>query len=188
VQGNEAGGHVRGYAALLPLLSAVVERVSVPVLAAGGIGDGRGLAAVLAAGAAGARIGTRFIATAESGAHAQYKEAVINAQAGSTEITDAFAVCELCATSPRARILRSSIDAVKAHQGDTVGEGTFAGETFPVVRGSGFPPGATATGDISAMAMYASDAVAAVHQIEPAADVLRSIVDEAERLLRERGT
>lgn len=73
VQGIEAGGHIRGQSPLLPLLSAVLDRVSVPVVAAGGIGNGRGLAAVLAAGAAAARIGTLFIATDESGAHETYK-------------------------------------------------------------------------------------------------------------------
>jgi nitronate monooxygenase len=111
---------------------------------------------------------------------------VVSASAGSTEITDAFAECELCATSPRARTLRSCIEAVHAFQGDTVGEGTFAGETFPLPRGSGFPPGAATSGEVAAMAMYASDAVAAVRKIEPAGEVLRAMADEAERLLRAR--
>src|SRR5713101_112284 len=61
-QGIEAGGHIRGRLSLLPLLSAVLDAVSVPVLAAGGIGTARSVAAVLFAGAAGARVGTRFIA------------------------------------------------------------------------------------------------------------------------------
>ena len=93
VQGVEAGGHVRGYGALLPLLGAVLDEIELPVLAAGGIGGGRAIAAVLAAGAAGARMGTRFIATDESGAHPAYKQAVVDASAGSTAISDAFAIC-----------------------------------------------------------------------------------------------
>ena len=121
VQGIEAGGHVRGHGALLPLLSAVLDVTDVPVLAAGGIGDGRALAAVLAAGADGARIGTRFIATVESGAHPEYKGAVLEARAGSTEITSAFAQCALCATSPRARVLRSCVGVLAAFSGATVG-------------------------------------------------------------------
>lgn len=186
VQGDEAGGHVRGDASLLPLLSTVVEALRIPVLAAGGIGDGRALAAVLAAGASGARVGTRFIATQESGAHAAYKEAVVAASAGSTEITDAFAVCPLCATRPRARILRSCIEAVHAFNGDVVGHAVIGGESVPVERGSGLPPGASCTGDVSAMAMYASDAVAAVHKIEPAAKVIEEMSAVAEDLLRRR--
>jgi NAD(P)H-dependent flavin oxidoreductase YrpB (nitropropane dioxygenase family) len=66
-QGVEAGGHVRGKVSLLTLLSQVLDSVKVPVLAAGGIGSGRPLAAVLAAGASGVRVGTRFIAAAEAG-------------------------------------------------------------------------------------------------------------------------
>ena len=68
-QGVEAGGHVRGKVSLLTLLSQVLDSVKVPVLATGGIGSGRALAAVLAAGASGARVGTRFIAATEAGAH-----------------------------------------------------------------------------------------------------------------------
>jgi len=61
-QGIEAGGHIRGQLGVLQLLTEVVEAVKVPVLAAGGIGNARALAGVIAAGAAGARIGTRFLA------------------------------------------------------------------------------------------------------------------------------
>jgi nitronate monooxygenase len=175
VQGREAGGHVRGDTPLLPLLSSVLEAVDVPVLAAGGLGDRAAVDAVMAAGAAGVRIGTRFIATNESGAHPAYKQAVVDAGAGDTEITDAFAVCPLCATSPRARVLRRSIDAVHAADGEHVGEATWAGQTAPVPRGSGMPPGATATGHVEAMAMYAGESSAAVHAIVPAADVVAEL-------------
>lgn len=65
-RGSEGGGHGFAQVATLPLLQAVLERVTVPVLAAGGIGNARGLAAVLAAGAAGAWVGTAFVSCAES--------------------------------------------------------------------------------------------------------------------------
>ena len=67
-QGVEAGGHVRGTVALLPLLAGVLDAVSVPVVAAR-IASARSMAAALAAGASAVRIGTRFLATPESGAH-----------------------------------------------------------------------------------------------------------------------
>ena len=65
-QGIEAGGHVRGRIGLLPLLDGVLDAVNVPVLAAGGIATARTMAAALAAGADGVRVGTRFVAAAES--------------------------------------------------------------------------------------------------------------------------
>lgn len=184
VQGTEAGGHVRGHAALLPLLSAVLERVSVPVLAAGGIADGRGLAAVLAAGASGARMGTRFLATTESGAHAAYKQAVVAAGFGSTEITDAFSVCPLCATEPRVRVLRSCIDAVHDLQDEMAGETTMGGQPFPIPRGSGLPPGVLAQGRIDAMAHYAGESVGVIDRLVPAAELISELVATAERQLR----
>ncbi|MGK5114247.1 NAD(P)H-dependent flavin oxidoreductase [Geodermatophilus sp. CPCC 205506] len=100
VQGTEAGGHVRGSRPLRPLLAEVLAAVDVPVLAAGGIASGPALAAVLADGADGARIGTLFVATEESAAHPDYKRAVVDASSGSAVVTGAFATeCPLCATS-----------------------------------------------------------------------------------------
>jgi NAD(P)H-dependent flavin oxidoreductase YrpB (nitropropane dioxygenase family) len=79
-QGWEAGGHVRGTVATLPLIPAVVDVVgTTPVVAAGGIADGRGLAAVLALGAAGAWIGTRFLASLEATIHPRYRERLLSA-------------------------------------------------------------------------------------------------------------
>jgi hypothetical protein len=79
-QGWEAGGHVRGTVATMPLIPAVVDAVSpVPVVAAGGIADGRGLAAALALGASGAWIGTRFLASEEATIHPRYREHLLQA-------------------------------------------------------------------------------------------------------------
>jgi nitronate monooxygenase len=174
VQGTEAGGHVRGHSPLLPLLESVRGHLDLPVLAAGGIGDARAFAAALAAGADGVRAGTRFVATAESGAHPLYKQAVTNAAAGSTEITGAFSVCPLCATSPRARVLTSCVGALREVAGDTVGETTQGGQRVPVPRGHGTPPGAAATGHIDAMPMYAGESAAAITSVEPAAAILEA--------------
>ena len=174
VQGIEAGGHIRGRSPLLPLLEQVLARLDVPVLAAGGIGDGQAFAKVLDMGAAGARAGTRFVATAESGAHPDYKQAVADAGPDSTEITDAFPICPLCATVPRARVLRSCIHALRCLPGDTAGETILGGQRITVPRGHGLPPGPAATGHVEAMAMYAGESSAAIPAIEPAAQVIRS--------------
>ena len=184
VQGTEAGGHIRGETPLLPLLAAVVSVVTVPVLAAGGIADERTLAVVLAAGAAGARIGTRFIATQESGAHPEYVRAVLAAGPDTTEITDAFAVCPLCATRARARVLRSAIAAVDAITGENVGTlRTPRGEVSLPVR-AGLPPGRDVQGDVAAMALYAGQGTHLVTSIDPVEVVMRGLVEGAEALLR----
>ena len=80
-QGWEAGGHVWGGVATLPLVPAVVDAVSpVPVIAAGGIGDARGVAAVLALGAQAAWLGTRFLLAEEMPIHDEYARLLINAR------------------------------------------------------------------------------------------------------------
>ena len=174
VQGTEAGGHIRGHSPLRPLLESVLGQLDLPVLAAGGIGDGRGFAAALDVGAAGVRVGTRFIATTESGAHPAYKQAVVDVAGGSTEITDAFSVCPLCASVPRARVLRSCIHAVRDLPGETAGETTVAGRRISLPKGHGLPPGAAATGHVDAMAMYAGESAAAISAVEPVAHVIQS--------------
>ena len=88
VQGIEAGGrHSPGSVPLFSLLPTVVHAVRLPVIAAGGIVDGRGIAAALGYGAEAAQLGTRFIATSECPAHAVYKRAIVDAGAGSTVLT-----------------------------------------------------------------------------------------------------
>jgi nitronate monooxygenase len=181
VQGTEAGGHVRGQSPLLPLLESVLGRVEVPVLAAGGVGDARAFAAALAAGADGARAGTRFVAAAESGAHPAYKQAVADAAEGSTEITGAFSICPLCATVPRARVLRSCIGALRDLPGDTAGETMSGGRRITVPKGHGSPPGAAATGHIGAMPMYAGESAAGIYAVEPAAQIIQSWATAAQQ-------
>jgi nitronate monooxygenase len=184
VQGVEAGGHIRGSMPLLPLLAAVLRAVDVPVLAAGGITEPRSLAAVLAAGASGARLGTRFIAASESGAHPEYRLALLAAGPESTEITDGFAVCPMCATLPRARVLRSALEAVAAVEGETVATmATADGETAVPVR-AGLPPHKDVRGNIEAMALYAGTGVEAITDVRPAAEIVRELADGAEKLLR----
>jgi NAD(P)H-dependent flavin oxidoreductase YrpB (nitropropane dioxygenase family) len=87
-QGTEAGGHV-GWMASLPLVSMMVKAVApLPVLCAGGIGDGRGLAAALALGAEGVLLGTRFMATPEAPIHANFKQSIVNSDGHDTVLTE----------------------------------------------------------------------------------------------------
>lgn len=184
VQGTEAGGHVRGGIGLLPLLSEVLEVVAVPVLAAGGIATARDLAAVLAAGAAGARIGTRFIASTESGAHPKYVEKLLAAGGEDTVLTEAFSV--MWPNAPH-RVLRSSVEAAEKLSDDVIGEIAFSGMKMPVPRLSVISPSKTTTGSIEAMALYAGESVSNVTRIQPAAEIVRELIEGAERLLAVAG-
>ena len=184
VQGREAGGHVRGDTPLLALLAAVLRAVDVPVLAAGGIAEPRALAAVLAAGAAGVRVGTRFLAARESGAHPEYVLALLAAGPESTAITDAFADCMMCATLPRARVLRSAVEAVGSWGSGSVGTVSTGDGERPLPPRAGLPPHKGVHGQVHAMALYAGSAVEHVTEMRPAAEIVRELADGAEALLR----
>jgi NAD(P)H-dependent flavin oxidoreductase YrpB (nitropropane dioxygenase family) len=175
-QGIEAGGHIRGTLGLLPLLSQVLDAVRVPVLAAGGVGNGRALAAVLAAGAAGARCGTRFIAAEESAAHPVYVEALIRARAEDAVRTDRYHVrCPLCPSTHG--VLRSAIEAAESLPGDAVGEGQVGGQRFPIAKFQGVPPPIKPiSGHVEAMCLYAGQSVGDVHAVQPAAEIVAELV------------
>lgn len=184
-QGFEAGGHIRGTLGLLPLLSSVLDAVSVPVLAAGGIGSGRSIAGVLTAGAAGVRMGTRFIAAKESNAHPDYVKALIAARAEDSVRTDRFHVeCALCPSTHG--VLRQAIEAADAFQGEFVAEIEFDGERQQIARFRGIPPFKGFHGHIEAMACYAGQSVGDVKLVQPAAEIVAELVEDAERLLHAR--
>ena len=182
-QGMEAGGHVRGTVGLLSLLSDVLDAVPrVPVLAAGGIGTGRAMAAALAAGADGVRVGTRFVASEEAGVHPTYANALVAARAQDSIYTRTFHV-----GWPEAphRALRSAIDAAEAFQGEIVGKVVGLDETeVAVPRFGSRVPDRTATGEVAAMSLWAGQSVGAVRRVLPAREVVRELVEEAEQLLR----
>ncbi len=182
-QGIEAGGHIRGTLGLLPLMSSVLDEVSIPVLAAGGIGSGRSIAAVLTAGAAGVRMGTRFIAAEESNAHPDYVQAVIRARAEDSVRTNKFHVeCPLCPSTHG--VLRQAIEAADAFQGEYVAEIEFGGKRQQIARFRGVPPFKGFHGHIDAMACYAGQSVGDVKSIQPAAEIVADLVSDAESFIR----
>ena len=170
----------------MPLLDAVLSAVDVPVLAAGGIGSGRALAAVLAAGADGARIGTRFVAAEEAEAHPRYVEALIAARPTDTVRSDTFALDYPGAPH---RALRSSVAAVQTFQGDVVGEfvDPTDGDRVPVRRFQKLTITRHVSGAIEAMPHWAGESVRGVTRVQPAAEIVRELAGEAERLLRRWG-
>jgi nitronate monooxygenase len=181
-QGIEAGGHLRGQLSLLPLLEGVLDAVSVPVLASGGIGSARSIAAVLQAGAAGVRMGTRFIAAAESNAHPEYVEALIAAGAEDSVLTTFFEVdCPMCPATHR--VVRSALKLAEGLPDRPLGEMEVSGSHYPIPRFFGFPPTRQMTGRIAAMACYAGQSVAAIHGVQPAGEIVAELVSGTENLL-----
>jgi nitronate monooxygenase len=181
VQGMEAGGHVRGETALLPLLSEVLAHVDIPVIAAGGISTPRALAAVLAAGAAAGRIGTALVASEEADFHTDYKRAIVRASGQDTVRGEYFPV--MLPNAPH-RVLRSASRAVDELKTPTAGEMELGGERHEVARGAGLAPGASATGRVDAMAMFAGEGVGSVSTIRPAADIVLGLWNGARDLIR----
>jgi NAD(P)H-dependent flavin oxidoreductase YrpB (nitropropane dioxygenase family) len=166
-QGVEAGGHVRGTTGLLPLLDEVRTVVDLPIIAAGGIGTGRAMAAALTAGADAVRVGTRFIAAQESGAHPRYVDALIGATAEDTILTTAFGTG--WPDAPH-RVLKSAVDA-----GQKLG---------PAQSWTPDWPSSAFVGPVEARALYAGQSVGAVVARQTASQIVAELVDEAERLIR----
>ena len=182
-QGIEAGGHVRSRTGLLSLLSEVLDTVDVPVLAAGGIGTGRAMAAALAAGADGVRVGTRFVAAEEAEAHPAYVNALIEARPQDTVYTEAFRV-GWPINAPH-RLLQSCLQAAEVFQGEVVGEGSnyYTGQRYSIGRFETDAVHKGYTGAIEAMSLWAGESVGGVKKIESAADIVHDMSREAERLL-----
>lgn len=183
VQGIEAGGHIWGKLGVLQLLAQTVDAVKVPVLAAGGIGNARALAGVIAAGAAGARMGTRFLAAKETNAHPDYVQALLEARAEDSVRTTLFEVdCPLCPSTHG--VLRSAVEAAQRLTTETAGEWPRSDGVHPIPRFGGTPPNREIVGNIRAMAMYAGQSVGDVTRVQPAWEIVREVVAGAEHLLR----
>ena len=134
---------MRGRVGLLPLLNAVLDAVDVPVVAAGGIGTARDVAAALAAGAAGVRVGTRFVAATECDAHPEYVAALVAAGAEDTVLTERFSV--MWPDAPH-RVLRSAVAGAEACPDGVVGEMELGGSRQALPRFAVACPTRTTTG------------------------------------------
>jgi len=189
-QGWEAGGHVKGEVATLPLVRAVTGAVpGATVLAAGGIADGRGLAAALALGAAGAWIGTRFLASEEAAIHPFYRQRLLKSDETATVHTGLFD-----GGWPGAphRVLRNTtydawVAAGRPPPGRRPGEGerlaTSARGQMRRYQSTTPPP--DAEGEIEALSLWAGQGVAGVSETIPAGDIVREIAADARRAARD---
>ncbi len=178
-QGTEGGGHV-GWQATIALVPMVVDAVApVPVLAAGGIADGRGLAAALSLGADGILMGTRFLASKESPLHPNFKQAIVDADGHDTlltEIPDIAAGKVWPGAMSRARRNRfierwAARDwALRQHRAEV-----FAGVLAARKRG-----------DIEEAPLTMGQDAGLIHDIPPAGEIVTRIAREAEQILTQR--
>ena len=182
-QGWEAGGHVRGGVATLPLVPAVVDAVApLPVIAAGGIGDARGVAAVLALGAQAAWLGTRFLLAVEMPIHEEYRQRLIAASETDAEwYPDLYSVG--WPDSPHRAIHNSTAEMWEAAGRPPLGSRPREGEVIAhsasgeaIVRYAPAPPLVGATGEIDAMSLWAGQSVALAKRTQPAAEIVAELV------------
>ncbi len=175
-QGTEAGGHT-GEIGGIALIPQMVEAVDVPVLAAGGLSNGKGLVAALALGAQGAIFGTRFIATPEAQAAMGYRKAIVSAKDDSTVRSRSY-------TGKPARAIRTQRTDEWEAKADEIQEfpmqaGVSAREGVMdyMGRGDHFDPNRTF--------MPAGQGAGLIHEMKPAAEVFADIVREAEETIRD---
>ncbi|MFQ5697246.1 MAG: NAD(P)H-dependent flavin oxidoreductase [Myxococcota bacterium] len=180
-QGYDGGGHT-GRVGTLALVPAVLDAVDVPVVAAGGIGDGRGLAAALALGAVGVWMGTRFVASREATGHAGYKQAIVRAD-------DEATIRTRCFSGKPARMLRNRVTAAWEDPELQARIQRFPRQFRVMQEWLGEDPyiagrfeGKT---DVGALAAGQSSAV--IREVLPAREIVRAIVSEASRELDRLG-
>jgi len=166
-EGFEAGGHNgREETTTMVLIPAVCEKVRIPVIAAGGIGSGRAMAAAFALGASGVQVGSRFVATPEASSHDHFKQAVVEAKEGDT-------VLSLKKVTPVRMIRNQFYESVKAAEdrGATL-------EELKALLGKGRAKKGMFEGKLEEGELEIGQVSALIHDIKPAAAVLQEIWEE----------
>ena len=180
-QGREAGGHVCGHLSTMTLLPQVVDALSpLPVVAAGGIGDPRAVAASLRLGAAGVWVGTRFLAATEANIHPIYRDLVLAASGDDTLYSELFDVG--WPNAPMRTLKNSTVrqwqDAGRPPAPSRPGEGEIIarrGDGSQIPRYYFGSPTRDVDGDVEAMALYAGEVVGLVRRIEPAGTIVSEL-------------
>ena len=173
--GTEAGGHV-GHISTMPLVPQVVDAVKVPVIAAGGIGDGRGFLAALALGAVGVQLGTRLICTPEADGGQWYKRMILETDEEGTIITKSL-------TGKTTRAFATA--EVRAYEAARL-SGATAADLKPYERAvrQGRKQGDSYDGSRQAVVGQVCGMLKAESSIKPAAQVIEEMIVEAADLAR----
>ena len=170
-EGMESGGHI-GETTTIALVPQVVDAVNIPVIAAGGIADGRGLAAVLALGAQGAQVGTRFACSEESIAHPNYKQKVLEAYDRSTVITGRT-------TGMPLRSLKNSL----TEQYQALEDSGVSREELGMF-GEGRMTLGLIDGDVDNGSLLAGQIAGMIKEIKPVKVIIEEMVAEAEAIIK----
>jgi NAD(P)H-dependent flavin oxidoreductase YrpB (nitropropane dioxygenase family) len=181
VQSQEAGGHVKSDLGAMALLPAIVDALDrTPVIAAGGIADGRTAAVAFMLGAQAVCVGTRLVASTESAASAEYKQRLVCAHGEDTTVTMIFGP-----EWPNApmRVLKNRA-VTRAEQGaappkQPIGETVVFGRAYQMPAHSAVLPNGQTQGDHEEMCLAAGAGVGAVRAIEPAERIVRSVMEGA---------
>jgi nitronate monooxygenase len=188
-QGWEAGGHVLGKVATFPLVPRVVDAVAPkPVIAAGGIADGRGVAAAFMLGAAGVWVGTRFLLSEEAVIHTVYQQKLL--QAAETDSVHSTLFDIGWPNSPHRSLLNDTIEQWEAAGNPPSGQrpneseviGTY-GDGSSIRRYESSYPEPGAIGQLESMCLYAGQGVGLASRIQPAAEIVQTMAEEAARIL-----
>jgi enoyl-[acyl-carrier protein] reductase II len=173
-EGMESGGHI-GAMTTMALVPQVVDAIDIPVVAAGGIADGRGVAAALALGASGVQMGTRFLAASETQIHPQYQAAVLKAKDVDTLVTGQY-------IGHAARVLKNPMSRqyLKLEKQLAINGGDM---TAVEQLGNGSLRIAVKEGDPQRGSFMAGQAAGMVHAVTPAAEILQSLVAQTLTLL-----
>lgn len=194
-QGFEAGGHVRGTTTSMALIPEIRDAIDdLPLIAAGGFADGRGLVAALALGADAVAFGTRFLASTEAAAHPVYRERILRANARDTIHTMLFD-----AGWPDAphRVLRSEAverweaagrpkSGNRPNEGVTIAQSRRQEVEVPLVSYTVMPPCDYINGAIEELPFYAGQSCSLVHEVLPAGEIVRGIAAEAAAVINQR--
>jgi len=178
-QGTEGGGHV-GWMASMPLIPMVVDAVApIPVLAAGGFADGRGLVAALALGADGILLGTRFLATVESPLHQNFKQAIVESDGHDTQLSEIPDIASGLVW-PGAMIRSRRNRFIERWAGR---EWALRRDQAAALEGLN---SARKSGDIEEGSLAMGQDAGLIRDIPPAGDVVTRIAEEAEEILRRK--
>ena len=174
-EGMESGGHI-GKLTTMALVPQVVDAVKIPVIAAGGIGDGRGMAAAFMLGAEGVQMGTRFLVATESKIHPNYKQAVLRAKDASTLVTGEYA-------GHPSRVLKNKM--AKTYIGIEKEEALKPHPDYDKLEelGTGSLRRAVIDGDRETGSFMAGEIAGMVKKEQPAAEILAEVYSQADKLL-----